>query len=273
LPFLVLIILVGTSQPAASQDDPLQGRIKLAVEEPAWEGRRPQIAVNLVTVGVYPCSSFMIAIRQRRTADTIALRILGLDPISSMCTKEIGPAFVRVPLTLSPGTYRLAITRGETTDRFDLSVTTTRLSLRVIGTPRFVQPDTSVYLRPIARTFLVSCGTPNVPELCADFFNWLAKQPGIVRRPLSADDKIGFGRHGGYRHDSYQLFEYADDGAISPVRQCMRHLADTLAQAVGAGVRVQTADGQVFRAWSGRSLHEAHIPVPRKISGTRGCPE
>jgi hypothetical protein len=52
----------------------------------------------------------------------------------------------------------------------------------------------------------------------------------------------------------------------------MGQLADTLKEAVGAGVTLQTADGEVLRAWSMRALQERHIAVPRKISGSRGCP-
>lgn len=118
----------------------------------------------------------------------------------------------------------------------------------------------------------MSCSTPNVQELCDDLAGWIASKPGIVHRQLSADDRIGFPRYGGYPQAAYQLYEYADEDALEPVRRCMRFLADTLAESVGAAIWLQTADGEFMRAWSGRSFHESHIEVAQKVSGTRGCP-
>jgi hypothetical protein len=182
-----------------------------------------------------------------------------------------GPAYARLPLHLSPGQYTLTITRGDEKDLLELGVTSSSLIVRPRGRLAFIRPDTSVFLRAAARSFLVSCGTPNVQELCDDLTTWLARQPGIVRRQLAANDSIGFPRYGGYWQTDYQLYEYASDEALEPVRRCMSYVADTLVLSVGAGITLQTADGEVMWAWSRRALHEPHIPVARKVSGTRDC--
>lgn len=270
--FLLLIVLLGSPQSAASQEDPLQGQIQLHVEERAREGFRPRLAMSFVTVGDYPCSNYTIDARRRRKADTIAITIVGLALNGGLCAKEVGPAHGNVPLALGPGSYRVAISRGPATDWMDLRVTKTQLILRPVGAPTFTQPDTTVFTRPAARSFLVSCEKRNAPELCADFGDWLARRRGIIRQPLAAGDRIGFPPYRGDWNNGYQLFEYADDRTLEPVKRCMLHLADTIEQAVGVSVIIQTADGQVFRAWSRRSFHEPHIPVPRKISGSGWCP-
>jgi hypothetical protein len=224
----------------------------------------------LTTAEEYGCSDFTIATRQRRQADTISVTITGVEA-QQLCSQEIGPATVGLPLQLSTGKYTLLITRGEVTDRLELDVTASSIVVRPRERLAFIRPDTSVFLRPAVRSFLVTCGTPNVQELCDDLASWIASKPGIVRRQLSADDRIGFPRYGGYLQTDYQLYEYADEDALEPVRRCMRFLADTLAESVGAGIWLQTADGQFMRAWSGRSLDQPHIPVARKVSGTRDC--
>ena len=157
-------------------------------------------------------------------------------------------------------------------DRVELAVSASRLALRKIEPLAFIEPDTSVFRRPTLHSFFISCGTPSVLELCADLAEWLSRQPGIVRRPLAATDRIGFIRYGGYWYSDYQLYDYADGKALRAVRNCMRHIADTLSAAVGAGIELQTGGGEILRAWSRRALHEPHIEVPRIMSGSRGCP-
>jgi hypothetical protein len=268
---LILLILVAPSESAAGQKNPLQGTILLSVDEPVREGERPSIELTLATLEEYPCSNFSIATSQRRRADTVNVTIVGLVP-EQLCDDAFGPAHARLPLRLSPARYTLTISRGNEIDRLQLDVTASSLIVRPRGRLAFIRPDTSVFLRPAARSFLVSCGTPNIQELCDDLATWLASQPGIVRRQLAANDSIGFPRYGGYWHTDYQLYEYANYEALEPVRRCMRYVADTLAESVGAGITLQTANGEVMWAWSRRALHEPHIPVARKVSGTRGCP-
>ena len=247
------------------------GWMRLSVAEPLGAGLQPRFTLTLATVGEYGCSNYTIALRQHRIADTVVVTLSGLVP-DWLCDNSFGPAHGRATLSLRAGKYTLLILRGERADRVELLVTETHLALRPIGKLAFVQPDTSLFRRPAARSFFVSCGTPNVPELCDDLGGWLARQRGIVRQPLAADERIAFSRQGGYWQNDYRLFRYSDDGVLDSVRRCIRQLADTLKEAVGAGVTVQTAEGEVMRAWSQRALHERHIAVPHKISGSSGCP-
>lgn len=268
---LAVILLAPALRPASAQQEPLLGLIRVSVEEPVIEGRQPRVTVMLATVGEYGCGNFTIATRERRAADTIEITLRGLAP-TQLCDDSFGSAQAGILIDVKPMQYVLAITRGQSTDRLRLAVTPTRLSVRSDQGLTFLKPDTSAFSRPSAHSFLVSCGTPNVPELCEDLAGWFARLPGIVARPLAANEKIGFPRYAGSWHDDYRLFEYQSDRAFRPVRRCFRFLADTLEQAVGVGVTLQTADGEVLRAWSRRALHEPHIPVPRKISGSSGCP-
>jgi hypothetical protein len=265
-----LAILIPT-QRAGGQVDPVQGPLRILIEEPVVERSTPNIGIRIGTVGVYGCSDLTIATRQRFAKDTIGITILALNR-ADICSPAVGPAHAYVPLTLPQGDYVVAITRNRSTDLLRLRVSATRLALSAIGALAFVQPDTTILLRPAERSFLVSCGTPDVPSLCADIREWIARQPGIHHHPLAATDRSGFPRYGGYWHNDYQLFEYEREAVLNPLIRCMRQLADTLAQTVGAGIVLQTTNGQVLRAWSGRANHERHIPVPLRISGSAGCP-
>lgn len=268
---LTLIILIGGSESAAGQADPLPGTILLTVAEPVRQGAPPSMVLTLATPQGYPCNGYSIATRQRQQADTISITILGITS-KQYCNPAVVPAYARMPLQLSPGKYTLTVTRGEETDRLELDVTASSLSVRPHGRLAFIRPDTTVFLRAAARSFLVSCGTPNVPELCGDLAAWLARQPGIVRRNLPAEGRFAFARGGNYWYMDYQLYEYANAEALEPIRSCMRFVADTLTESVGAGITLLTADGEFMGAGSGRSLDERHIAVARKVSGTRGCP-
>lgn len=250
----------------------MEGPLRLSVSEPLGAPGRSRVTLTFITVGEYGCSNYGIALDQRRTGDTVALTVLRLVP-EPMCDDALGPAHGLVTLPLRAGRYTLLLRRKAVEDRVELLVTDTTLALRPIGRLAFIAPDTSVFQRPAARSFFVSCGTPNVPELCADLAGWLARQRGIVRLPLAANRRIAFSRMGGARQSDYQLYGYSSSGALRAVRRCMRQLADTLKESVGAGVTLEMADGEVLHASSWRGFHEPHIEVPRRISGSRGCPD
>ena len=191
--------------------------------------------------------------------------------MSCVTTRSV-PARGRVTLPVGAGNYALLLQRRGNEDRVELLVTETTLALRPIGKPAFIGVDTSPFHRLAVQSFFVSCGTPNVPELCDDLARWLSRQRGIVRLPLAATDRIAFGREGDTGKSDYGLYGYSSSGALQAVRRCIAQLADTLKEAVGAGVTLQTAGRRSLHAWSMRALHERHIAVPRKISGSRGCP-
>jgi hypothetical protein len=266
---LLFLAMLVPLQEAWGQGDPLRGPITLSVEEFAADRRG--IMVSLATVGEYGCENTTIAAQQTRVADTIGITITGLVP-NTTCADMMAPGRARIPLALAPGRYVVSVRRLSNVDRVGLVVTQSRLVVRRIEPLVFIQPDTSAFRRPTANSFFISCGTPNVPELCADLAAWLSRQPGIVRRPLSASDRIGFIRYGGTWYSDYQLYDYRDGKALRAVRHCMRQIADTLSAAVGADIELQTAEGEILRAWSHRAFHEPHIEVPRKVSGSRGCP-
>jgi hypothetical protein len=271
--FSLLVVGLAASAlcTARAQEDPFQGAIRLSVSEPLGARKVSRVTVTLATVGEYRCANYNIVTRQSRIADTVVIALLRVSS-DGWCTTAFGPAGGRIALPLGVGAHTLLLQRGETMDRVAVIVTPMRLMLRPVGTLAFIQLDTTVFRRPAARSFLVSCGTADVPELCEDFGRWLARQPGIVRRPLAPGERIAFSRQGGYWHNDYQLFGYTFNGALSSVRRCMRQMADTLRETVGAGVTLQTAEGEVLHAWSQRSNHEPHIPIPHKVSGSPGCP-
>jgi hypothetical protein len=268
---LFLFALCAGSSSACGQVDPLRETLRLTVDESVVEDGRPSIALSIATALEYPCANVRIDVRSRRARDTVAFTIVGLvDEI--ICLSAFAPAGVRVPMPVRPGRYVIAVTRGPVTDRMALTVTRARLVVRPLGTLAFIRPDTSEFLRPAAQSFLLTCGTSNVPELCTDLVDWVARQPGVVRRPLSDADRIGVPLYGGYGRTVNALFDYAGVRALAPVRRCMRLVADTLARSVGAGVTLQTAGGEVLRAWTRLSFDDPHLPVPLRISGAPRCP-
>ena len=267
---LVAVLASAPFGKSAAQQDPLQGPITLAVMESLVEQHPPEMLLQLMTVGVYGCL-LTIGTHKEIANTSIAITI---DSIArqDICATAIGPASAYVPLALPPGIYHIRIARKQTVDDLQLRVTTTQLIVRPIGQLRFVRPDTTTFLRPAARTFLFSCGTPNIPELCQDLSNWIGHQPGIEHLPLASTDRIAFPRYSAYGYNDHQLFRFASRKALQRLIRCIRHVADTLSTTVGAGIVLRTSDGDMFQAASNRSLEELHSPVPRKVSGSSDCP-
>lgn len=275
LPYVIVASLATESSIAAAQDaprrsDPFYGPIKVAVSEPVMLGARPRMFLELETANHYSCSNLEIDARLQRSNDTISVTLHGLVP-DNLCSPAFGPAHKVIPLGLSPGTYLLMISYENQMDRLQLFVSSTRLDLHSLGPTRFMQPDTASFWRPHPRSFLLSCGTPNVPELCADLAGWLERQSGIIRKPLPSTARIGFGRYAGTWHSDYRLYEY-DDEALERVRRCIGHVAAAVAEAVGVSINLQTAAGEIIKAWSKRANHEKHIDTPRRVIDGVSCP-
>jgi hypothetical protein len=268
----LMAMMVLLRAPAAlGQTNPIQGPITLTAAENVVETTRPHMGLILATVGKYSCSNLRFAAPFHLSGDSILITIGDIES-PGMCDEAFGPGYGYVHLALDPGSYTVAITRGQITDRGRLRVTKDRLMIQQLGELMFIQPDTVPLLRARARSFLVTCGAPSASDLCADIRQWIARQPGIYRVKISDSTKIAFPRYGGYGHADYDLFTYGDDEALRPLVRCMRFLSDTLTLAVGVGVTLQTANGSIYRAWSMRSYDQHHIAIPSKISGSKECP-
>lgn len=266
---LAAMLAIAPVATASSQEKPSPGQMTLAADELVVETARPHMGIVLTTVDNFPCADLRIAAPYRVTRDSVVIT-LGDIVDSGLCEEMFAPAHAYVPLALDPGTYTVAVTRGKITDHAQLRVTADTLIVRPLGTPTFIRPDTTPFLRAPERSFLLSCG--NGPELCTDVGDWIARQPGIEQVKFPPNAKIAFPRYGGYDYEKYQLFTYVSDSALGPVIRCMRFLSDTLNRAVGVGIVLQTADGAIYRAESMRSLDQQHISTPQRVSGSSACP-
>lgn len=254
----------------SQQSDPFAGLLHASLSEAVRERPMPRIALSVETVRHYSCANYAIESQVTRVGDTIRVALTGVNRPTT-CLTAFGPAVGRVSLDVPPGRYMLAVSRFAESERFVIDISDTTLTLRRASDQRFIQPDTTTFWRPHPRSFFVSCGTPNVPDLCSDLRTWLLRQSGVTERAIPAAGRVGFVRYGGYLRNDYALFHYASDEALNAIRDCMTEVAAAVADAVGVGIHLQAATGERMVAWSKRALHEKHIEVPRRVTDGDRC--
>ena len=184
-------LLLAPIAAAVGQSDPLLGPIGLSVAESLVEHGPPIAFLRLATTGTYGCGSLTLATHEQFGRDSIVVTIDSLWP-HELCTTMIGPATADSPLTLTPGTRVLVIERRNVADRLQLRVTDAELVVRQLNSLAFVRPDTTPFFRPVARTFLLSCGTPNIPKLCDDLREWSPDRPASSIFPFRRADASPF---------------------------------------------------------------------------------
>lgn len=258
------LILPGT---VLAQRDRLDGPIKLSAGENLTADSSRQKTLSVTTERIYGCGNYVIDAVLERRSDTIAVDVRGLT-YPPNCTAEFAPATRGFTLAVPDGTYWVAVTRGHDVDRVRLTITADRMRIDASDGLRFIRPDTSTFWRVPLMSFMLYCGTPNEPELCADIAWWLERQAGIHELPIPSTGRMMFPLAMSTWRSEFHLYAYDADTALAPVRRCMHVVADAVAPAVGVSILIVTASGERMPATSQRANHEPHVPVTTRVTGS-----
>jgi hypothetical protein len=262
------MLAVPTCLCGAQRDD--SGRLRVSAIEPVLEGTLPRQSLQLTTERVYGCSNFRIDASLALVKDTIRIQVRGLAP-QRLCDDSFGPAGVGLPLVLPEGTYPVQIRRDTSFETFVLQITPTRLQLHVSGATVLLLPDTTPFWRPPAQSFAFVCGTYNVPALCADIGGWIERQAGVQTIVFPAGGRIPFSLRASTHYEERRYYRYGDRFDLSTLRSCMQEVSRRVTAAVGVVIMIETASGEVMRAWSARAFHEPHIDTPLRATDSPAC--
>lgn len=259
-----------TPRPEAPDSAPgsAVGRVRMEVAEAVWRSP-PALGITMSTVREFGCLGYAIEHDFRRDGSTLTLELTGVHNPSEVCPAAIGPARLNRNLRVEPGRYTLVVRSGTLEDRFALEVTPAFTRLAAERAPRFVQADERVRWRFPPGSFALSCTNVQVAKpVCDDLEGWLARQPGI-RRLSFGEGANPYRPERAPRPDEQASFWRYEGAALGRVRRCLSVVEGEIREAVGVSLRVDTWDGQRITAWSTRSYHEPHIPMPARV--TAGC--
>jgi hypothetical protein len=121
------------------------------------------------------------------------------------------------------------------------------------------------------RSFALYCGTNLAARLCADLRGWIERQPGVHPLTFPLPGRNPYARAGATSDIDQRYYWYEHDAAIVKLRACMEDIARRVKPTVGATIEIATSASGVFLALSYRMLHEAHAPIPERITGSSDC--
>jgi hypothetical protein len=166
----------------------------------------------------------------------------------------------------------LEIRNAAATDRYWLEISGERAQLRSTGVATQVtRVDSTLLWRRPVRSFAFYCGTNLAVKLCADLRNWIERLPGVHPLTFPVGGRNPYALAGATDYIDQRFYWYEHDAAIAKLGACIADIARRVKPTVGATLSIATAAKGGFRAFSYRSFHEVHEPLPDRITGSSDC--
>jgi hypothetical protein len=255
---MLLTMLLGVLSMSCSDigDDlvTLEGPVILSVREVhLLYGRKsePTVVLDLQTEALYPCCNYSIVAHLTSGQRAIEATILGISE-PELCLTAIGPALLREPLSVAPGTYTLVIAHGTRRDSYRLEVTDTFIRLDP-GTGGMTRVPSTLTLRFPPNSFAVVCGTmPATSWMGKALCDSLLKIPGITRHVLPDSGESPWPRFasGHYFNDSTRCFRYATAAGFDSAGACLKRFThQVIAGQQGISIYLQSWQNEWYMSW------------------------
>lgn len=233
----------------------------------------PAMVLGIETVQQYGCLGFRIRYSFVRRVDTLRVVLGAIERPKDLCALMLGPATMGQVLALPSGHYVLLIQGGKVSDQLELVITDSSSNL-VSKRTTFVAADERFWWRYPRNSLALFCENSLgvAKSLCADVHGWLTTQPGIVQlyfppkgvNPYRPDSSLS-------GDQMLSVFRYRDPGALAVVRHCFSEIEVEIRETVGVALTIRTWTGDQITAWSRKSYHEPHIPVPARVTPGPAC--
>jgi hypothetical protein len=257
---------------------PIQ-RVELSlIEVIGQSGQMPRTVLRLASVEEYGCIGFGIAHTLERRADTLALRLHGIDPPRGhLCPSAMSPAVMSSVQALNPGRYVLVVSAGDDESRFILTVTDSSLG---VATRRasFAVATEEVRWRYPRNGFALRCSEAAVRRgVCAEVQGWLLRLPGVTRVTFPPGGLNPFGYHPSPRRPDATfppepaVFRSANPAAMAAIRRCFPSIEEQIGTENGVTLEIQTATGLTVSTWATYPYRERRVPLPPTVTGTAAC--
>jgi hypothetical protein len=266
-----LLLFASRAAHLSAQRADSLGSVRIAVIEAVQDGTPPTLQLELASLRDYGCSNFRINASPHQQGDTLSLVLRGLLR-EDLCDDAVGPAHAYVPVRLAPGKYILEIRNAVVTDRYRLEISTAHAQLRPIGVAAQVtRIDSTVLWRRPVRSFAFYCGSDFAAKLCVDLRDWIERQPGVHPLTFRRGGRNPYAFAGVTDYVDQRYYWYERDATITTLRACIADIARRVKATVGVTIRIATATNGEFQAFSYRSFHEAHTPLPERVTGSSDC--
>ncbi|MCM4156020.1 hypothetical protein [Gramella sp. AN32] len=213
------------------------------------EQSSPVLSLDFKTTKIYPCYNYYINFKHSFENEilTVEFKSIGQPEI---CLTAFGPATGSLKLPLS--TRQLKLVRGNTTDLYEVNITTETVAFEIIDSS-FSNLIFDKTFRLPENSFAVVCGT-NLEDtgLCDEFLNVLSDIPSLSAFSFEGEGRIPYpdSSSGHWNNTESKYFLYENDSDFIRVGELLEEFtAEYIEPNQGNSIAIFSWDNRKFYSW------------------------